>query len=497
VKYAQTREGTWACLSLEVIRSDCNNLTPDLNCVPLPAIPGGIKRCDFISASGYFCPIPSSANLSYNEGCAIFLTPHNAQRESQIILITHPHDGSHNNTQQLEREHRVAASLRETLRVLNSNRTLDEILQFIVRQAREILYAQAAAIYRPVGQSGIMQIQAHEGLSEQYVREARIPFGRLATGNAAVQRRPVAIPDVNQRLHSTAVALDADSEAILIQLSTRYRAMLAVPMIFPKGEVYGTLDLYFNEPQNFDDEDIVLACAYSDQAVLAIENARLSQRVEQAAILSERDRLARDLHDTVTQTLFSASLIADVLPVLWEQDENHGRMALQELRKLSCGALAEMRMLLFELRPEALLQADIFTLLRQQVEAFTSRTRIPAVFQTERFECQLPADAKIALYRVTQELLHNIEKHAQASHVTVIFDRVPPPARARRSHMHCRLCKQCVRLVVVDDGRGFNAAAVTSDHMGLKFIRERVKEIGGSIQIDARPGEGTRVEVVW
>lgn len=414
-------------------------------------------------------------------------------------LITHPDYGSHNDAQQLEREHRVAASLRETLRVLNSNRSLDEILQFIVRQAREILYAQAAAIYRPVGQSGIMQIQAQEGLSEQYVREARIPFGRLATGNAAVQRKPVAIPDVNQRLQNTGAgaALDEESEAILIQLSTRYRALLAVPMIFPKGEVYGTLDLYFDEPQDFQDEDIALACAYSDQAVLAIENARLSQRVEQAAILSERDRLARDLHDTVTQTLFSASLIADVLPVLWEQDESHGRLALQELRKLSCGALAEMRMLLFELRPEALLQADIFTLLRQQVEAFTSRTRIPAVFQTERFECQLPADAKIALYRVTQELLHNIEKHAQAGRVAVILDRVEPPANAQRSQMHCRLCKLCVRLVVADDGRGFDPATITSDHMGLNFIRERVKDIGGSIQINTWPGEGTRVEVIW
>lgn len=412
-------------------------------------------------------------------------------------MTSHPHYGSHNDAQRLEREHRVATSLRETLRVLNSTRSLDEILQFIVRQAREILYAQAAAIYRPVGQSGIMKIQAHEGLSEQYVREAHIPFGRLATGNAAVRRKPVAIPDVNQQLQSTGASLDEESEAILIQLSTRYHALLAVPMIFPKGEVYGTLDLYFDEPQNFDDDDIALACAYSDQAVLAIENARLSQRVEQAAILSERDRLARDLHDTVTQTLFSASLIADVLPVLWEQDESHGRMALQELRELSCGALAEMRMLLFELRPEALLQADIFILLRQQVEAFTSRTRIPTVFQTEHFECPLPADAKIALYRIAQELLHNIEKHAQAGRVTVIFDRVEPHARGQRSQMHCRLCKQCVRLVVIDDGRGFDAAAITSDHMGLNFIRERVKEIGGSIQIDARPGKGTRVEVVW
>lgn len=435
--------------------------------------------------------------MAYNEGTHKTPTNSSAQHDIQAFMITHPQHSSPSAAPKLEREHRVAVSLRETLRVLNSNRSLEEILQFIVHQARDILFAQAAAIYRPVGQSGIMQIQAHEGLSDQYVREARIPFGRLATGNAAVKGKPVAIPDVNQRLADSGMTLDEESEAILIQLSTSYRALLAVPMIFPKGEVYGTLDLYFDAPQNFSEDDIALACAYSDQAVLAIENARLSQRVEQAAILSERDRLARDLHDTVTQTLFSASLIADVLPVLWEQDETHGRMALQELRKLSCGALAEMRMLLFELRPEALLSADVFTLLRQQVEAFTSRTRVPARFETERFECQMPADAKIALYRVTQELLHNIEKHAQASQVVVIFDRVEPSSRARRSAMHCRLCKQCVRLVVTDDGRGFDEAAITSDHMGLNFVRERVEEIGGSMLLQTRPGQGTRVEVVW
>jgi len=397
----------------------------------------------------------------------------------------------------LEREHRVALSLRETLRVLNSNRSLDQILQFIVHQAREVLSAQAVAIYRPVDQSGIMQIQAQEGLSDTYVRLARIPFGRLATGNAAVMRKPMTICDVNQRLKNRNLALDEDSEAILLQLSTHYRALLAVPMIFPRGEVYGTLDLYYDTPQQFNDEDIAIASAYSDQAVLAIENARMGERLAQAAVLSERDRLARDLHDTVTQTLFSASLIADVLPVLWEQDEANGRMALQEVRQLASGALAEMRMLLFELRPEALLSADIFTLFQHQVDAFSSRTRTKASLKAERFECQMPADVKIGLYRITQELLHNIEKHAQASEVQVILEHADPDPQRKLSKLHCRQCRKCVRLVVVDNGRGFDPKAVTSDHMGLRIIQERVDGFNGRMDIHTQPGAGTRVEIVW
>lgn len=397
----------------------------------------------------------------------------------------------------LEREHRIAVSLRETLRVLNSNRSLDEILYFIVCQAREVLSAQAAAIYCPIGQKGLLQIQAQEGLSEEYVREARIPLGNLATGHAALTRQPVAISDVAIFLAQRSVPINQEDEAILRCLSQRYQALLAVPLIFPKGEVYGTLDLYFDTPREFSEENISLARAYSDQAILAVENARLRKRVEQAAIISERDRLARDLHDTVTQTLFSASLIADVLPMLWDHDQENGRVALHELSQLSRGALAEMRTLLFELRPAALLSADICTLLHQLVDAFISRTRIPVSFQIEKFECSMPSDVKISFYRITQELLHNIEKHAQAARVEVYFGPRGPLRVGRRSTMHCRACQGHVHLIVADNGCGFDLGSITSDHMGLRIIRERAEEIHAAFTIESSPGRGTRSEVIW
>jgi signal transduction histidine kinase len=397
----------------------------------------------------------------------------------------------------LERERRVAASLRETLAVLNSNHLLDDILRFIVHQAREILSAQAVAIYCPTGQNWLMQIQAQEGLSEAYACEARIPLGMLATGSAALRRQPVAIPDVTKAIQQHDMPLDRESKAILEILSQNYQAVLVVPMIFPKGEVYGTLDLYFDSPRMFDEGDVALARAYSDQAMLDIENARLSRRVEQAAILSERDRLARELHDTVTQTLCTVSLISDVLPTLWEQDAKHGRLALEELRQLSRGALAEMRMLLFELRPVALLEADFYTLLQQLTNAFNSRTRIPVRFEGAKFTCRLPADVKIALYRITQELLNNIEKHARADQVEVVYEKVQSPAAWKRSNMHCRECQQCVRILVADNGQGFELDSATSDHMGLRIIRERAEGIRASLKIESAPGQGTRVEVIW
>ena len=397
----------------------------------------------------------------------------------------------------LEREHRVAVSLRETLGVLNSNRTLEEILHFIVHQAHELLACQAVAIYCPTGPKGLLQIQAQEGLTPEYVRDAVIPSGMLATGLATMTRQPVAISDVIECLEQRSLAVDEKGEAILKELSQHFQALLATPMIFPKGEVYGTLDLYFTSPRAFNEEDIALARAYSDQAILAVENARLSKRVEQTAISSERDRLARDLHDTVTQTLFTTSLIADVLPALWEQDQDNGRIALQELRQLSRGALAEMRTLLFELRPAALLAADITTLISQLVDAFGSRTRIPVTYTVEKFECPMPPDVKIALYRIIQELFNNIEKHAQATRVEVSFFLVRPPRKDKRSALHCRGCNKCVHIVVEDNGRGFDNNMVTSDHMGLRIMRERAEGIDAALEITSVPGNGTKVEIVW
>ncbi len=397
----------------------------------------------------------------------------------------------------LEREHRVAVSLRETLGVLNSNRSLEEILHFIVHQAHELLACQAVAIYCPIGPKGLLQIQAQEGLTPEYVRDAVIPSGMLATGLATMTRQPVTIRNVLDCLEYRCLPVDEKGEEILKELAVHYQALLATPMIFPKGEVYGTLDLYFEAPREFSEEDIALARAYSDQAILAIENARLSKRVEQAAITLERDRLARELHDTVTQTLFTASLIADVLPTLWEQDQDNGRIALSELRQLSRGALAEMRSLLFELRPAALLAADITTLIAQLVDAFSSRTRIPVDCKVGKFECPMPPDVKIALYRIIQELLNNIEKHAQASQVGLTFDLVRPLRKEPRSALHCRGCNKCVRIVVEDNGRGFDIGSVTSDHMGLRIIRERTEGVDAALKITSAPGNGTRVEITW
>lgn len=205
----------------------------------------------------------------------------------------------------------------------------------------------------------------------------------------------------------------------------------------------------------------------------------LAEKATQDAILSERNRLAHDLHDAVTQTLFSASLIAEVLPDLWEKNPSEAEKRLEELRQLTRGALAEMRTLLLELRPNALVEIPLPDLLRQLCESLIGRARLPITFTTEG-QGKLPPDVQIAFYRITQEALNNIIKHAKATKIFVSL----------------RISKT-IQLMICDDGCGFNPENIAADHLGLKIMCERAETINADCLINSKPGEGTQISLYW
>ncbi len=350
-------------------------------------------------------------------------------------------------TRELERRRRVADSLRDVLAILNANRPLQETLDFIAAQASHLLGAEASAIYRLESEDEPMAIMASYGLSE----------GALA---ASTGGRPQ----------------DDGGES---DVTFAYRAQLAVPMTV-NDEVFGGLMLYYRTPRRFSPEEIEVAVTFGDQAKLAIENARLRAQSEQVAVAAERNRIARDLHDSVTQTLFSASLIAEVLPRLFERDPDESRRRLGELRSLTRGALAEMRTLLLELRPATLIEVDLNELLRQLTEAAVGRARIPVTLAVEG-TAPVPPDVKIAFYHVAQEALNNVTKHARAGEANVTLQRLPGQ----------------IRLTVRDDGRGFLLEQVTPEHLGLTIMNERAADVGAELQIDSRLGEGTTIAISW
>jgi PAS domain S-box-containing protein len=206
----------------------------------------------------------------------------------------------------------------------------------------------------------------------------------------------------------------------------------------------------------------------------------LAEKAADEAVAADRTRLARDLHDAVTQTLFSASLTAEVLPDLWEMDVEEAQRSTEELRQLTRGALAEMRTLLLELRPATLTQTRLSDLIRQLCEAFIGRSRLPITLKIEG-DCKLPPEVQVACYRIAQESLNNVFKYARATEVNVYLFISPA----------------CVRFEVCDNGIGFDISSTKPTSLGMRIMRERAEAIGADFHISSSPGSGTCLEVTW
>ena len=222
------------------------------------------------------------------------------------------------------------------------------------------------------------------------------------------------------------------------------------------------------------------------------EIKQLSEKAQELAVMEERQRLARDLHDAVSQTLFSGSLIAETLPEIWQANPVEAQELLVKLQQLSRGALAEMRALLMELRPAALAEASMADLLRQLGQAATGREGI-LVSVTVDERCVLPTEVRITLYRLAQEALNNVVKHAQASQVDVSLRCMPPLGAEETPAGQNGRVELCVR----DDGVGFDPGGVTEDHLGLGIMRERARAIHARLEVKSEPGSGTEVTVIW
>ena len=206
----------------------------------------------------------------------------------------------------------------------------------------------------------------------------------------------------------------------------------------------------------------------------------LAEKAAVEAVTADRTRLARDLHDAVTQTLFSASLTAEVLPDLWDMDVEEAKRSTEELRQLTRGALAEMRTLLLELRPATLTQTRLSDLIKQLCEAFIGRSRLPIKLNIDG-DCKLPPEVQVACYRIAQESLNNVFKYARATQVDV----------------NLFLSPACVRFVVCDNGIGFDTAIIKPTSLGMRIMRERAEAIGADFRVSSTPGTGTCVEVAW
>ncbi|MGW7008035.1 GAF domain-containing protein [Streptomyces sp. NPDC054933] len=358
---------------------------------------------------------------------------------------------------------------------MSRHREVRDVLQTIVTSARELLGAKYAALGVPDDHGGFAQFVVDGVSDEQWKRIGPLPrqHGILAAmvQEAATQR----LADVRKdpRFGGWPSAHPQMSD------------FLGVPIV-DGDEVLGALFLANEEcagPQTgcaFTDDDEALLRTLAAHAAIALTNARLHERSRELTIAGERARIAHELHDAVSQKLFSLRLTAQAAATLVDRDPERAKAELKEVARLAAEAADELRSVVVELRPAALDEDGLVATLRTQVQLL-NRAHTARVVFTARSIRALPSAQEEALLRVAQEALHNALRHAEAGTVEVLLEGRGKGAVLR----------------IHDDGRGFEPAAVrrAGRHLGLVSMRDRAAGAGGRLTVDSAPGEGTVIEM--
>ena len=370
----------------------------------------------------------------------------------------------------LEREQRrLAEALRDVANALNSALSLSEVLDRLLGNLERVIPHDMAEILLVEPQTGEARVVGSRSADAQIQAELADLSLKIDTTRhlhtMMVTRQPLIVDDIQTETH------------FRLSHDPYWRAYLGAPIQY-EGQVIGFIGLGSWQPDFFTETHADRLEAFAGQAAIAIHNAHVLERERALVATQERERLARDLHDAVSQTLFSASMIAEALPRQWQRSPEKALAQLAELHYLTRGAMAEMRVLLLELRPTSLLEVELPTLLRQLAEAIRSRKRMAISVDVEG-EFNLQPDIKLALYRITQEALNNIAKHAEASQASI---RLVSDASG-------------ITLTIEDNGAGFDPDHVQATSLGLEIMRERSEEIGATLTIESHQGSGTRLRV--
>jgi PAS domain S-box-containing protein len=317
-----------------------------------------------------------------------------------------------------------------------------------------------------------------------------VPISRFPSIQAILEKREAAhVPDMHA-VETIQAELDNIETGWWAAALKSSRSWLSLPLTVGERTV-GLLNILHGESHLYSPEDVELAKTFSNQLAVAIDNIHLSEISRLAAAANERSRIARDLHDSVTQVLFSASLLAELLPQRLRRDPESALQTATELRRLSRGALAEMRTLLLELRPSTITKTPLGELLAQLADAIASRTELSLQLNIERGP-HLPADVQTTFYRIAQETMNNVLKHAQAEQMLVSLSVMPPVGSRSTEEWEGEII-----MLIKDDGIGFNPGKQKSGHMGLGIMKERVAAIDAILNVESQSGQGTAVTLIW
>ena len=377
-------------------------------------------------------------------------------------------------------EHRVAERTHELSTLLDvshnvaSTLELQPLLALILDQLKSVVEYRDASILVTEGDE--LEILAYWGPveAEQLVGR-RFALARAAANRHVIARKePLIVADL-WAADPMARAFHRVATTDLGAPMEHMRAWIGVPLLLKDG-IIGMLSLGYDEPGYYTSRHAALALAIANQAAAAIDNARLYERAQEVAALEERQRLARELHDSVSQALYGIALGVRTARALLDHDPGRAVEPLDYVLTLADAGLTEMRALIFELRPEALAAEGLVAALEKQIDFVRARHGI-TVHAALDGEPMIAYAVKEALYRIAQEALHNTVKHARARHVEITL----------------RQAVGELVLEVCDDGAGFDPDHLFPGHMGLETMRERAARLKGTLDISSAPGHGTAI----
>jgi nitrate/nitrite-specific signal transduction histidine kinase len=390
---------------------------------------------------------------------AEFLEQRVAERTQEITQL---HAQSEKRSRELEVLYLADEQLYRHLR-------LDQVLQALVDVTVDLLGADKSSVQVWDENRQRLGVRAWRNLSPAMLQQLQdYKAGDGIAGKVFQTGKPMAVEDAGS----------APPPADVISKREGIASVLSVPISIA-GKVFGVFGMNYSQPHSFSADDIRLFSALAQRAAIAIENARLYEQAERAATLEERQRLARELHDAITQSLYSLVLLSEAgrryasMGNL-EQVEHH----LNRLGESAQQALKEMRLLVYDLRPLALQDIGLEGALRQRLDAVEKRAGIQARLVVNE-PLDLPGKVEEELYRIAQEALNNALRHA---HATVTAVEI---LRAVGS----------LELEVRDNGVGFDPTLLQGGGIGMQSMRERVLNLGGELEIDSKPGKGAIVRI--
>jgi signal transduction histidine kinase len=374
------------------------------------------------------------------------------------------------------------------------SRSLEETLVNGMEHIGKLMGASSALVFLYDQRGNTLNYTAHYNMSPAHFRlvvesNPHVPVEYAAERKvsfleAFVKQQPCYVEDTHEPSYLTdwwhLASEELGDETLAREVTAQVGALISLPLSVRDTRL-GTMTVYFAEARRFSEQELQLFSSFAKILALAVYNTQLLAQSNKLATVEERARLARELHDSVTQSLFSLNLTLRAARRVLTTDSNQALSLMDNVQELAQGSLAEMRALIFELRPQALQNEGLASALQKHADAVKARNGL-VVHLDIKGDRRLPIEHEEALYQIAREALHNVVKHAQASEAWVCLDT----------------SSDYVTLSIRDNGRGFDTAKLVTgggSHIGTSTMRERAQAIGGTIDINSEPGAGTKVLV--